>query len=257
MTASEEVKMEQRLREHFDDNIQAYSYKFLYSYKEICERRLDELERKLDPARPLNVLDVGCGSGFFSDLLLTRFPHATIYCLDFSLPMLRSNRPSSNKVCIAGDCTRLPFRPDLFDLVNIDTVMHHLVSAEGYAQTIRGIAEFLVQVAQMVRPGGLIAIREIYHESRFIETFHARLIYEMTIRHVPEPLAAIGRRAGISTMNAGVCFLSRKQWQNILSLLKPAALVLKAYPWKGSVIRYYRALGFRANGDYHCYLTTR
>jgi len=248
--------MAHRLRQHFDRNVQAYSYKFLYSYKEICERRLDRLQALLDPARALRVLDVGCGAGFFSDLVLTRFPKATVYCVDFSLPMLLSNRPSTNKFCIAGDCTRLPFRPGFFDLVNIDTVMHHLVSAKGYAQTIQGMVEFLMQSTQMVRPGGLIAIREIYHESRLIETFHTRLIYEMTIRHMPEPIAAIARRAGISTMNVGVCFLSRSQWQDIFSLLKPAALLLQAYPWKGSVIRYYRALGFRTNGDYHCYLTT-
>ncbi len=249
--------MAHRLRQHFDHNVQAYTYKYLYSYQEICQRRLDQLEAMLEPARPLRVLDVGCAAGFFSDLVLTRFPKATVYCVDFSLPMLLSSRPSSNKRCVAGDCTRLPFRPGYFDLVNIDTVMHHLVSAKGYAQTIQGIVEFLMQITQMVRSGGLIAIREIYHESRLIETFHTRLIYEMTIRHIPEPIAAIARWARISTMNAGVCFLSRKQWQGIFSLLQPAALLLQAYPWKGSVIWYYRALGFRTNGDYHCYLTTQ
>jgi len=255
-TGRKRMNRSDQVRRHFDKNVYDYTEKHLGNYRTICERRLDEIAVFFSPGEELRVLDVGCGASTFSDLLMTRFPKATVVCLDFSLPMLTASRTSPRKQLVAADCTQLPFQKRVFDLVNVDTLMHHLVSQEGYNRTIQRIAGFLAQVDQVVRPGGLIAVREIYHESPLIPTLHSRLIYELSIRQVPQLLARVIRWAGLSTINVGICFLSRKQWQNILSSLKPSALRMQEHPWKHHKIWYYRAFGFRANGDYHCYLST-
>src|SRR5947209_4023001 len=122
--------------------------------------------------------------------------------------MMNKNSSSPRKTLIQADCTRLPFAPGEFDIVNIDAVMHHLVSDDGYAATVRRIGAFLGDVVRTLRPGGIVAIREIFHESFIIDNAHSRLMYEVTRRTLPQPIAAVMRRAGIQTANVGVCFLS-------------------------------------------------
>jgi len=244
--------LENRVQEHFDQNIHEYSYKNIGAYLQICADRLTTLEALFSHEQPLNILDIGCGAGTFSDLILARFPNASVYALDNSPGMLLKNSRSARKHLVQADASRLPFESKSFDVINIDTLMHHLVSYDGYKATLHRIESFLENAKSLVRPGGVIAVREIYHESFFATELHARLIYEISSRKLPNILAAMVRAIGIRTANAGVCFLSRRQWMERFSALNPSHIVTKECPWRNC--RHYRILGFRANGDYHSYL---
>ena len=248
---------DERVRKHFNNNVDEYSIRYLDGYQQVCGRRMRQIERLCDSRAVNLILDVGCGAGVFSDLLLARFPNAAIVCLDCSREMLRANKTSGRKRLLQADCVRLPFQSRTFDLVNIDTVMHHLVCDDGYKATVSRIRDFLGEVVWVLRPSGLVAFREIYHESLFFETLHSRALYEITIRKVPQPLAKTMRRAGIQTTNVGVCFLSRPQWRDLVASLPLRPVLVEDSAWRGPGICYYRALGFRANGDLDYYLETR
>ena len=122
-----------QVQRHFDDNVNEYADKYIEAYARICTDRLATLQTLFNSVQPLNVLDVGCGAGFFSDLVLARFPNARVYSLDCSFGMLRRNSVSVRKHSVQADCTQLPFVSKVFDVINIDTVMHHLISHDSYA----------------------------------------------------------------------------------------------------------------------------
>ena len=90
-----------------------------------------------------------------------------------------------------------------FDAINVDTVMHHLISRRGYHQTINRIRGFLHSLHSLMRPSGVIVIREIYHEFRVRAALGSRTIFELTTLNVPTPIERTMRRAGLQDGERG------------------------------------------------------
>lgn len=86
---------------------------------EIGERVLERLDYvKLKPKR---ILDIGCGTGLTTELLMKRYPKAEVYALDLAQPMLNLTRKRGRWLrrpkCVCGDLDALPFSADSFDLI--------------------------------------------------------------------------------------------------------------------------------------------
>lgn len=243
----EQVK-DAAIREHFDANTKLYVDKYEASYKCICHERIGLLKDYVDarPGRPLTILDVGCGAGTFADLLLEMYPYVRAYCLDSSRGMLKRNAIDSRKCLVLGDAMALPFRPESFDLINVDTVMHHLVDRNGYRDTLVVIQRFLTSLHSLLRPGGLVIVREIYHESMLWDNLGSRLVYELSTLRLPARMANLLKSLGLKTANVGVCFLTRKQWDQVLRQTGFKVLSLIQKPWTSHPLR---LIGFRHNGD--------
>lgn len=127
------TKRDADIRAYFDANDDLYVDKYAVRYKAVCYERLELLETYLQArlAGPLTVLDVSCGASAFTDLLLDRFPRASTYCLDTSCEMLKRNAPGPRKKLVQSDARVLPFSSRSFDLINLDTLMHHLIDFTG------------------------------------------------------------------------------------------------------------------------------
>lgn len=243
------MRVDNTIRDHFDRNITLYTDKYLFNYRRVCDERLDMLRQHFDPAISLRMLDVGCGGGLFADMVLRHYGNAVVYALDFSLGMLRKNRRGSRKLLIAGDAKALPFGSASFDLINVDTVMHHLVDRQGYRETIRGIGDFLQRLRSLLRPGGMIAFREIYHEFVFSEALGSRVVYSLSTAPLPQFAGSLLRKLGLNTVNAGVCFLTRDQWATVVRESGYRVLAMEDRPWNAAP---YLRFGFKASGDIHC-----
>ena len=94
--------------------------------KEIGERlfeRLDYLK-----IQPRYVLDLGCGTGFFSQQLKKRYPKAHIVGVDLAFMMLKQaqkNQPWLTKWSLVhADMMSMPFPSGLFDLVFANQAIH-------------------------------------------------------------------------------------------------------------------------------------
>lgn len=94
--------------------------------KEIGERlfeRLDYLK-----IQPYYVLDLGCGSGYFSQQLKKRYPNAQIVGLDFASNMLKEAQKKQSWLnkwpLVHADMTSMPFPSGLFDLVFSNQTIH-------------------------------------------------------------------------------------------------------------------------------------
>jgi ubiquinone/menaquinone biosynthesis C-methylase UbiE len=98
--------------------------------KNITEKRLEEsLGRPLATLKNLKVLEAGCGSGRFTEILLKY--GAVVYAFDYSNAIdanCDNNMPNPNLTLFQADIRRIPFRADFFDVVICLGVLQHTPS---------------------------------------------------------------------------------------------------------------------------------
>jgi len=120
--------------------------------REIGQRLLSHLS--FTKITPKNILDIGCGTGYFTRLLRGKFKRSRITALDLSEAMLQHTRQSHarrlpwhgrHQHC-AGDATALPFRDGSFDLVTSNLAMQWVAEPE----------QMLAEMRRVLAPGGLM-----------------------------------------------------------------------------------------------------
>lgn len=103
----------------------------------------------LDPGAGWRWLDVGCGSGAFSGMLVERCAPASVNGIDPSeeqLAFARARVASSRVRFDVGDATAVPFPDAAFDAAVMPLVIFFV------PEPARGVAE----MARVVRPGGVV-----------------------------------------------------------------------------------------------------
>lgn len=108
---------------------------------------------KAMPPAPGRVLEIGCGRGDTTRMLLERFPRATIVATDFDAAQvaLASRRVMSKRVEFRqADAAMLPFPDATFDLVVEFNTFHHV---ERWVEAFEECARVLV-------PGGAMALMD-------------------------------------------------------------------------------------------------
>jgi len=117
-------------------------------------RLIGLLKADLTPSRGLMILDVGCGTGFVANLLSESLgDEDSIVGVDHSEGMLRRAR---SKLAAAGgrcrfargDAADLPFRDQSFDMLTLNSFLHHVYD---YRAVLRGIDRLL-------KPGGYLML---------------------------------------------------------------------------------------------------
>lgn len=114
---------------------------------EIGRRMVERLDYvKIAPQR---ILDIGCGTGLISELLMQCYPKAELVALDFALPMLartgRRGRWLRRPRCLCADLDQLPLADQSIDLI----------FANASLQWSARPAETFADIARVLRPGGL------------------------------------------------------------------------------------------------------
>jgi ubiquinone/menaquinone biosynthesis C-methylase UbiE len=97
------------------------------------------------------VLDLACGSGRYSRLLLGANA-AQVVALDFCVPMLRQVA-AANRIC--ASMMHLPFQPAVFDVVVCALAL-------GHATDIRS---WMTEIARVLRPGGSLLYSDFHPEA--------------------------------------------------------------------------------------------
>ncbi|OGF10410.1 MAG: hypothetical protein A2W00_08880 [Candidatus Eisenbacteria bacterium RBG_16_71_46] len=150
---------DRRLSEHFDLRGTGETGLSL-AYNRACYRlRGRVLERALreagmDPANR-SVLDVGCGSGFFTAYFLGRGARVTgIDIAPTSVERLRARHPEARFVL--ADVSEGPLE-GRFDLVNAFDVLYHIVDDARWEAALRHLARAL-------NPGGLLLVTDTFAE---------------------------------------------------------------------------------------------
>jgi SAM-dependent methyltransferase len=96
------------------------------------------------PETGLDILDIGCGTGFFLNVLQAKKPIWRLQGVDLSADSVRIAREQGLAVTEGDGEGRLPFPDGTFDVVYAGEVIEHVFSPD----------DFLDEVARVLRPGG-------------------------------------------------------------------------------------------------------
>jgi ubiquinone/menaquinone biosynthesis C-methylase UbiE/uncharacterized protein YbaR (Trm112 family) len=126
-------------------------------------------------------LDVGCGTGN-----LLKFGHRhfrSAVGTDVSVNMLKTAQDRGYEV-LQADASCLPFRPEVFNVVSIFSVLHHLFDYE----------RFLAEAARVLRPQGYLYTD--WDPQKRVEVDPSRLSWQVYqwFKRLTIPLRWIGRR---------------------------------------------------------------
>ncbi|ATX78464.1 malonyl-CoA O-methyltransferase [Mariprofundus aestuarium] len=120
--------------------------------REIGDRLIGHLNfTRIDPKR---ILDIGCGTGYFTRLLRGKFKKADITAFDLSESMVATTRKAHSRRLpwhgrhhhASGNAASLPFKSGSFDLVTSNLAMQWVPEPEL----------MLAEMRRVLAPGGLI-----------------------------------------------------------------------------------------------------
>lgn len=144
----------QRIKDGYDgaftDDVTRYDALTQDHYMELAEALLDPVD-----CRDKVVMDVGCGTGILTQVLLDKGA-AKVVCADFSEQMLKQSREKFERLGYApdrfeyrqADAENLPFEDNTFDLVVSGMVLGIVVNQE----------KVLAEMHRVIKPGGRLAI---------------------------------------------------------------------------------------------------
>lgn len=159
ITTGSEREQNQHMERYYRFQSKIYDFtrwSFLFGRRHLIR------ELPLGAGKQLNMLEVGCGTGYNLHLLARRFPRARITGMDVSPDMVRLARRRAGRF---GDRLKVigaPYGPGAVPSDSLDLILF------SYALTMINPqwAELLRQAAGDLRPGGLIAVVD-FHDSRY------------------------------------------------------------------------------------------
>ena len=148
----------------------ASSYTMGYSeeFRQLLDRRSAETHASyllphLEPG--LRVLDFGCGPGTISVGLAVAVEPGELHGIDMEESQIDLARSAAeagghgNATFHVGDVTDLPFEDDSFDIAHCHAVLMHVPDTQAT----------LAEVKRVLKPGGIVASREVFVSSSFLE----------------------------------------------------------------------------------------
>ena len=146
------------VRSHFDEEALEYDQSILRlvpHYHEQHEVILQLLP--FDTASPLKALDLGCGTGVLSHVLLRAFPKASLVSLDLSANMIETAKRTLAAYRDRVTARQADFGKDEigsgYDLVVSGLAIHHLDDP--------GKQDLYRRIFRALKPGGMFINREI------------------------------------------------------------------------------------------------
>lgn len=128
---------------------------------------------------PKHILDLGCGTGIFTQKLKVKYPNAKVVGVDLARDMLKE--ASSDATCeyMYADMHALPFEDDAFDLVFSNQVLHW---SYDYSKLISEVARVMrVGAALMfstLGPDTFIELRQ-HTTSPFLHANHFKDMHDV------------------------------------------------------------------------------
>lgn len=160
-------------------------------------------------------LDLGTGPGDIPIRLVQARPAWRIAALDVSMPMLWHAADGARNAgvwptidLVQVDAKALPLRPDAFDVVFSNSILHHVSDTDSFWQELKRVAKpgAHVLVRDLARPETLQAADAIVEEyaagesDLLREEFHRSLLAAYTPGEVRERL----RRNGLATLEVAM-----------------------------------------------------
>lgn len=177
----------QEIRERFDNDVERFSNLETGQVATIdatisLELITESCKRIVPNAK--NVLDIGCGAGNYTLMMLSKVPNLNSTLVDLSLPMLerafeRVSKETNGKVeILQGDIREVSLPENHFDIILAGAVLHHLRDDEDWETTFE-------KLFKLLKPGGCLMISDLI-------TQDTELLNEYTWQRYGDYLKGIG-----------------------------------------------------------------
>ena len=119
---------------------------------EMCKEDYPYIESELKKENYQDLLDCGCGTGPMISLLYEKDPNKHYTGLDITPRMIEVGKSKNLKGVdwIVGDCERLPFEANSFDVIICSNSFHHYPNPQ----------KFFYSVKKVLRPGGRLILQD-------------------------------------------------------------------------------------------------
>ncbi|OIV39601.1 class I SAM-dependent methyltransferase [Flavobacterium johnsoniae] len=178
------------IKERFDNDVERFSNletgQLSTIDANVSLELITEASKRIVP-NAVNVLDIGCGAGNYTLMMLSKLPDLNCTLVDLSLPMLnkaleRVSAATGGKVEIKqGDIREVELPENHFDIILAGAVLHHLRDDQDWETTF-------AKIFSLLKPGGCFMISDLI-------TQDTDLLNEYTWQRYGEYLEGIGGAA--------------------------------------------------------------
>lgn len=180
----------EEIKERFDNDVERFSNldtgQLTTIDAKISLELITEASKRLVPNAE-NLLDIGCGGGNYSLMMLSKIPNLNCTLVDLSKPMLdkafeRVSIQTSKRVeILQGDIRDVELSENHFDIILAGAVLHHLREDKDWETTFS-------KIYRLLKPGGCFMISDLI-------TQDTALLSEYTWERYGDYLEGLGGKA--------------------------------------------------------------
>ena len=151
------------IKERFDNDVERFSNldtgQLSTIDAKISLELITEASKRIVPNAE-NLLDIGCGAGNYSLMMLSKVPNLNCTLVDLSKPMLEkafervSQGTSENVEILQGDIRDVTLKENHFDIILAGAVLHHLREDNDWETTFS-------KLYSLLKPGGCLMISDL------------------------------------------------------------------------------------------------
>lgn len=133
----------------------------------MCKKDYPDVLAELEKEEFTDLLDCGCGTAPMLSLLKAKYPDKHYTGIDLTPKMIEVAKAKGleDVNLIVGDCERLPFADNSFDVVICCQSFHHYPNVQ----------DFFDSVCRVLRPGGRLVLRDMTSNSALARWFMNRV----------------------------------------------------------------------------------
>jgi tRNA (cmo5U34)-methyltransferase len=153
----------EEIRERFDNDVERFSNLDTGQLSTIDAKvsleLITEASKRIVPNAE-NLLDIGCGGGNYSLMMLTKIPDLNCTLVDLSKPMLDkafervSQHTKNNVTILQGDIREVELNENHYDIILAGAVLHHLRDDNDWEKTFE-------KLIKLLKPGGCLMISDL------------------------------------------------------------------------------------------------
>jgi tRNA (cmo5U34)-methyltransferase len=151
------------IKERFDHDVERFSNldtgQVTTIDAKISLELITEAAKRIVP-NPKNLLDIGCGAGNYTLMMLSKVENLNCTLVDLSKPMLDkafervSEKTNETVTVIQGDIREVELKENHFDIILAGAVLHHLRDDQDWETTFS-------KLNQLLKPGGCLMISDL------------------------------------------------------------------------------------------------
>ena len=177
----------EEIKQRFDNDVERFSNldtgQLSTIDAKISLELITESAKRITPNAE-NLLDIGCGAGNYTLMMLAKIPNLNCSLVDLSMPMLekafeRVSKKTNNRVSILqGDIREVSLNENHYDIILAGAVLHHLRDDNDWETVFH-------KLLKLLKPGGCLMISDLI-------TQDTDLLNEYTWERYGDYLEALG-----------------------------------------------------------------